>query len=510
MGDRRPLTIYLHAQLRKVSSLKKVSFSSTHVLLMGALLSGCLVGPNYKRPDIALPDAFSEAREQEVVAIEDDQFFEWWRRLNDPLLDELIEESAKQNFDLRIALERIVAARSNFLIQGAALLPQINLDSIAARSRNSRSVRETAALLGFEPTFQDFYLAGFDAIWQIDVFGGLERAKRASFNQWQATAEEAAAVQLTVLSEVAMTYVLIRSLQQTVRITTETIENDQMELMLIQERFTAGLARENEVLALQATLDADVALLKSQEIALKQGIYSLGVLLGTPPEWVVEKFSEIGSIPFASGLVPAELPSDLLRRRPDIISQERILAAATEQIGVAVAELFPTFSLTSANLFGARSQSSNFGFASNDLGKLFRHVSTTWSIGLQLFMPLVDFGRRIEAIHVQTSLQKQALLSYEKTVITALQEVEDALVAYFKEEERQDFLRSEVEANRCSWVLVESLFCSGLDDYTKVVEAKKIWLASEQMLINSEGALVSNLIALYKALGGEWACFYLP
>lgn len=470
-------------------------------LLLG--LTGCMVGPDYHPPTVWMPNTFTEAKE--VVKV-DDSFFEWWKRFEDPVLNELLLEAAQRNFDLRIAMEVICQARAQFMISVANLFPQISFDFFATRSRNSQSQILTRVL----PTFQDFYLLGFDAVWQIDLFGGLTRAKRAAFFQWQTQAELARNTQLVVLSETALQYTLIRALQQKLNFAQEVASLDQKELGFIEDQFQAGLASNSQVEAVRLQLASDTALTFSLQSLVKQGIYALAPLVGRPPESLVDLFQTIAPVPQTMGKIPAALPSELLLRRPDIRAAERNLAAATEEIGVAVANLFPQVSLTSNNLFGSRLSSSNYGFSSNSVGNLLEHVSNTWGIGVAVFQTIFDFGRAMEAIQVQTSAQKQALINYQKTVVVALKEVESALVAYFQEQERLIAVHAQVEAARKRVVFTEDYYQSGLGTYAAFLEAKREWLNNTSTLIDSEQALASNLIAVYKALGGEWACYYLP
>ena len=479
------------------------------LILMTILFSGCMVGPNYRPPLTYMPNNYSETPPpEEAWLVSDGAFFEWWKRFDDPLLDALLKESARCNFDLRIAQEHICQARAQFMIQTANLLPQFSFDGQAARFRSSKNILASATSFGV--LFQNFFLAGFDAAWQIDLFGGLRRARKAALFTAEAVEENARFTQIAVLSEVAMQYSVIRALQQKVLNALAIVQTDQDELDYVLDRFQSGLAGELEVESVRAVLDSDLAAVQSYESLLYQAIYSLSILIGQPPESIPERFNAIGPIPEAHGLIPVGLPSQLLCRRPDIRSAERQLASATEQIGVSVANLFPSFSLTSANLFQSRLNSSNFGFASNHFRELFRHASETWSYGVSIFLPLIDFGRRLGDIKVHNSLQREALLNYEKTVIGALQEIESALTAYFKEEKREALLRDQTDVNWKALKLLEDQFQAGLANATQVAEAKRTYLISKSILTDSQQALATNLIAVYKALGGEWECFYTP
>lgn len=492
----------MNRPLAKLHFIVKLVFP----LAVATICSGCLVGPNYRTPVTLLPEGFKEASE-ETVCSDDEDFFEWWRIFNDNILNDMLLEAAQNNFDLKIAIEKICQARAQFRLQAAALYPSFNLDAIATRSRNSRNLVEDRAL---GPTFQNFFLLGIDVAWELDFFGRLERTKRAAFFDWQSAEENARSVQILMLSEVATNYVAIRALQKKVELFTKIVEADTEELSFVNDRFQAGLASEIDLETVKSFSEINKAAFYNFASLLKQNTYSLGVLLGQPPEIVAEKFNTLAPIPIGYGKIPVGLPSELLRRRPDIRSAERQLASATELIGAAIADLFPKITLTSANFFGAKSAGSNFGFASNNLSNLLSKKSETWSIGPGLSLPIFDFGRRLANIKIQTSLQKQALLTYEKTVIKALQEVETALSAYFGEEKRLSSLKNDVTINEKAWILTQDLFQAGLVDYGQVIEAKKKWINSANTLVDSEQALTLNLISIYKALGGDWECFYSP
>lgn len=480
------------------------------LLSLSLCASGCLVGPNYRPPVELMPTVYSENREGETEVIADEDLAHWWSSFDDPFLNELLAESLRGNFDLMIALERVCQARAVYWVQVTNFLPEIESDAQATHSRTSQTLANTSSF--HIPPIQNFFQAGLDAIWQIDLFGGLRRAARAAHRTWEATAEDARAVRIVLLSEVAVTYTNICSLQQEVAIAAQTVRLDEDLLSLSITRFEAGLTNEQEVEGALATLDVDKAALLLLQTSLKQAIYSLAVLLGRPPETFLEQFIVDRPIPNALGKIPVGLPSDLLRRRPDIRSAERQIAAATEQIGVAVASLFPQISLTgSSSSFSANPlQGANFGYASNTLSKLFTAPSNIWGFGALVTLPIFDFGKRLATIEQQVSLEHQALLTYEKTVIAALQEVESDLVAYFNEQERLQNLSHEVEANRRTFDLVSDLYQAGLADFTQVLQAEEIWLTSFGNLTVSQQALTNNLIAVYKALGGGWECCYTP
>lgn len=485
------------------------------------ILSSCMVGPKYHKPEMALPDKFIESDEQEDLADSDENLINWWKQLNDPFLNELIEECCSFNFDLRIALEQVWQARAQYQSETAKIFPDIKLDAAAVRTRQSLNIFNSASSAaastgasdidtpGVSP-IQNYFQLGFDAIWELDFFGKLRRARKAALYTWEATEENARDVRIIVVSEMANNYVAIRALQNLLSLNLEQTWIDEQQLILAQSRFEAGLASETEVLNAKAALDADEAAVADLESTLKQSIYRLAVLLGQEPEAVVARFDEEQPIPLALGKIPAGLPSDLLRRRPDIRGAERQIAAATEQIGIAVADLFPRVYLTATNLFAANPSGSNYGYGSSRLSNLFKRNSLTWSVGPGFSLPLLDFGRRKAVVRAQKSIQKQVLLSYEKTVLTALQEVESALIAYFKQQERLELLIDQTEENRQAFELAKDRFEAGLSDFTPVLFAQQTLIQSEISLAENKQALTTQFISIYKALGGDWQCSNTP
>ena len=468
------------------------------------------MGPNYHKPETAMPSQFEEENNAEMVTDED--LCQWWKQFEDQMLDALIEEAVEANYDLRIAVEQIIEARAQYKIQGSFLWPEIDLNATANRSRFSNNLftsssSTTSTSAGASPasvassnvasisgTIQNFFQVGFDSIWELDFFGKFRRGKQAAFDLWEASKDTAQNVQITVISEVARDYVAIRGLQLQIELTQKKIWVDERELALVEVLFDAGLDNQIQIETLISTLESDRATLPVLETALKQTIYALAVLLGRQPEGLVAEFEESTPIPSGMGRVPIGLPSDLLRRRPDVRAAERQLAAATEQIGVAVADLFPHISLTG----------NTYGFESNKQNKWLIASSRYWNVGPMLNWDLIDFGRTRGQIAVANSQQRQALLTYEQMVISSLQDVEGALVAYFEEHKRTVDFENQVAADRRSLELTEDLFEAGLVDESQVLTALKTTIASETSLIQSQQALTSDLIALYKALGGEW------
>lgn len=471
--------------------------------LLCILFSGCMVGPRYHAPETVVSEAFTENQPDKTKVVTDEELLHWWKIFNDPFLDELLHTAISGNFDYRIALEQVAQARAYYWTQFAQILPEFDAGFLASQSRSNSGLG--AAFGGaVTPITRSFYNIGLDAVWEIDLFGKLRHAANAAYDLWQASVDEVQAVKITVVSEVANIYATICATQKKLAIARQLVKVDEELLSLIRIRFDAGLANEDAVEGAIAALEADTASLSVIDTLLKQTIYSLAVLLGRLPETVMPEFTTERAIPQAAGKVPISLPSTLLRRRPDILASERQLAAATEEIGVAVAALFPDLNLTSGPIPINSLQGSGVGFASNRLSRLFDAKNFVYGVGGLVTMPVFDFGKRRAAVDVQVALKQQAYYTYQKTVILALQETEQALATYFNEEKRRDDLSKQVDANTRIFTLSTDRYQAGLVDYTQVLTAEQTYLLSMSTFVDSEQSLTTDLIALYKALGGNW------
>lgn len=451
-------------------------------------LSGCTVGPNYQQPEVALPSSFSETNpltEEEEVELRS-----WWTQFDDPQLNVLIHEAIVENLDFRRAIEKINQVRAEYQIKAAELAPKVDMTLEERRSRISQNLFDSPFL---GPPLQNFYKVGFDASWELDIFGKRRRDKEAAFYTYEAERENARDVYITLLSEVASGYIEMRSLQHQIQKTKKQIYLNQELLSLTDSRLEAGLSSEIDVQSVRSLLELSRASLPPLESQLQQVIHGLAVLVGKPPEEFGEALKREAPIPLSTKVIPTGLPSELLRRRPDIRRAERELAAATANVGSAIADLFPRFSLIG-----------DFGLASNRSNNWFKAQSRMWSIGPSMDWPLFYFGRIRENIRAQTSVQQQALLSYEQTILTALEDVENSLIGYYKEDERRERLEKEVETKRRIYTLKKDLYLSGLADFQTFLQADEDLTASETELISSTQTLSTQLVALYKALGGEW------
>jgi multidrug efflux system outer membrane protein len=477
----------------------RVSWFFLSAVLLAAL-GGCAVGPDYRRPETKVPENWNG---QEVVTkalasqtkIEPVELVEWWQAFNDPALSSLVEMAVRSNLDLRQAEARIRQARAARGVAGAPLWPQVDVSAIYERSQSSSATVTTGGpAIATAGGLRELFQVGLDASWELDIFGGTRRNIEAATADLKAAVEDHRDVLITLVGDVGTNYINLRGLQQQIAIARKNLKAQQHTAEITRKRYEAGFVGALDV----ANANAQVATTESQipvlESSARAAIYSLGVLLGREPAALEKDLSREGPIPPTPPEIPVGLPSELVRRRPDIRRAEAQLHAATARIGVATADLFPKFSLTGS-----------FGFSSNDLTKLGNLASSKfWSFGPSVTWPIFAGGRIYWNIKVQDALQEQALLTYQKTVLTALKDVETALVAYAKEQEHRKSLSAAVTQNRRAVELAMTLYVAGKTDFLNVLTVQLNLYNSENALVQSTRAVDTNLVALYKALGGGW------
>ena len=461
------------------------------VLFLPCLLlfiHGCAVGPDYCPPKASVPTSWSEL--PQAGKANPESLVQWWKTFNDPVLDSLIIRAVPSNLDLRIAEVRVREARFQRGAVASDLWP--SLDTSASYSRSRRSI----GISTIPPSARikrNLYETGFDASWEMDLFGGKRRAVEAANAEIDAAVENQRDVFITLLAEVARNYIEVRGYQRRLHIIHKNISTQQEVVEIVQARYNAGLSSELDVVQAAALLATTQSQIPSLENPMKQAIHRIGILLGQKPGDLLTELTKESQIPHTLVTVPVGLPSDLLRRRPDVRRAERDLAAATARIGMATADWFPKFSLTGS-----------FGFQTEDINAFSITRSRLWSFGPTVRWPIFDAGRIRANIRVQNARQEQAMLNYEKAVLTSLEDVENALVAYTAEHIRGKNLTEAVNANRRAVELANELFTKGLVNFLNVLDAERSLCKSEEELVQNERTVSLNLVILYKALGGGW------
>ena len=464
------------------------------------LFQGCAVGPNYQAPKTTAPAKWSAPLGGGETNLEP-SLATWWKSFNDPQLDSLVERAVNSNHDLRIAGARVREARALYRIASSQLWPTVDAGGSYARQNQSKNqpVLGSLPMPSGIPFENNVYQAGFDASWEIDVFGGNRRAVEAGKAEVAAAEFGRRNVLVTLLGEVARNYVELRGCQRRLEIANENLKTQEEALALTQDRFKNGLTSDLDVQQAATLLANTHAVIPMLESGIQGYIHRLGVLLGQPPEALLAELSAPAPIPSAPPEVPVGLPSELLRRRPDIQQAERQLAASTARIGVATADLFPKFSLTGIA-----------GYESTSASDWFSGGSKFWSLGPTVQWRIFDAGRIRANIRVQDARQEQALAAYEETVLMSFEDVENSLVAYSKEQIRRRSLEDAVRSSRDSLHLANQLYSNGLASFINVLDAERSLYQAEDALVQSDRTISANLISLYKSLGGGWETMEKP
>ncbi|MBW2575773.1 MAG: TolC family protein [Deltaproteobacteria bacterium] len=455
-----------------------------------ALIGCAAVGPDYTLVKPDTPDEWHAELQGGLTAgsLEPETLAHWWSTLNDAALDSLVARALKGNLDLKNARARVREARALRGISKAGLFPTLDAAASASKQRSSEN-----SGTGNE---SKLYTAGFDAGWELDIFGGVRRSVEAAQADLEATQEDLYDVLVSLLAEVALNYVEVRTFQARLAVTEANIKTQQETYDLNQSRYQAGIIDELPVQQSLRILETS----RSQIPALKTGLEAaknrLAVLLGEQPGKLHRELAAKQPIPELPKTVVIGIPAETLRHRPDIRRAERNLAAQTARIGVATADLYPKF-----RLFGT------IGLESLSSGDFFEWASRTWSIGPGVSWNIFQGGAIRQNIEVQTARQEQALIQYEATVLRAQEEVENVLVAYAKEQTRREFLAKAATAAQRAAIVAQDQYQAGLVDFNNVLDAQRSLLILQDQLDQSNGAVTSNLIRLYKVLGGGWKSF---
>jgi multidrug efflux system outer membrane protein len=444
------------------------------IALLSMTMTGCfMVGPDYEKPKIDAPAQwrFGVADARDTVNLQ------WWEQLNDPVLNNLIEQAMQNNLDLKIAIANVEQFMGVYGATRAGLFPQIfgNADY----HHQSTGSNET------NPT-----QLGATMFWELDVWGQLRRAKEAA--NADLLAQEAArdTVVLTLVSSVAQTYVILRALDRSLEITKQTVAALTEENRIAKARFDAGYASEIEVTQSDSELERRKALIPSYEQQIAQAEHALSLLLGKPPGAIARGSSLDELTPPA---VPAGLPSDQLRRRPDIEQAEQRLIAANARIGVAKGEYFPKVNLTG-----------DIGQASVEIGQLFVPGANFWTIGGRLLGPIFTAGKVAGQVQSAEAAQQAALAGYEKSILSAFREFEDSLVASGKSNERQGAQARRVAALQSYLRLSKTRYDEGYTSYLEVLDALRQYYEGQIELVQARSDMFTALIQLYRAMGGGW------
>ena len=474
------------------------------LVLLVAGVTGCAVGPNYHTPKLRTPDAYAAGTVTQAAPaspgkpVPQVDLATWWLALDDPELNSLVDRAIKSNPDVLIALDRLQAAREFEVGTFSALLPDAEATAGAGkgtgsdigRGRASQQLVSAETGTGFK---QVNVLAGFDAVWQLDIFGKYRREFEEARYNAQAAAAARNGVLIAVIADVARAYVELRGFQTRSAVLHATIDVLQKSLDIVNERYNRGITNELDVtLAVRElnTLKAQVAPLDSQLEAAK---YTIATLLGQYPEDLMKELGPTAMVPSVPSTIQSGVPVDLLRRRPDIEEAERQLAAANASIGVAEGSLFPQLAFTGA-----------IGYQHQGLGTTPSMSQHIWAAGPAAYWPLLDFGALDAQVQVARLRTRAQLVNYKRTIQSAVQEVDTAVSNYSAQQSSLSSLGVALQASQRAVMLANERYDRGLTDFLNVVDAERQQYTIEDQYTQTQVVACEQFIALYRSLGGGW------
>lgn len=467
-----------------MTRLRLILVLISSVILLGA----CAVGPDYTVPQTELDAEFNQLRsEAGLTAEQPTELARWWTTLEDPVLDRLIDQAVDKNLDLRAATSRLRQVRALRNVAEGARFPTLDANAQAQRSRASGNVSPEDDLT------TELYASGFDAGWELDLFGGVARSVEAAEADVSAAVESRRDVLVSILAEVALNYIEVRSFQARLLIAQENLESQIDTFDLIKSRYAAGLVQEIDLERARSNVEKTRSSIPQLSTQLERAHNRLAMLLGEQPGALNEVLTQYEILPSPPIEVAIGVPADLLRRRPDIRRTERQLAAETARVGVATAELYPKLRLMGS-----------VGLETLSSGSLFQSASRTFGIGSIISWPLFSGGQVRNRIEAQSEVQEQAYLAWQIAVLAALEEVNNAITAYTNEQIRQAALQTSAESAIRAAKLARSRYDAGIADFIEVLDTDRERLSTQDALATSSAEIITSLIRLYKALGGGW------
>ncbi|MFA5423566.1 MAG: efflux transporter outer membrane subunit [Phycisphaerae bacterium] len=463
--------------------MKKLLYGFILVSLI--TLAGCTVGPNYVRPEMELPDEWSVTDANEAFNAE--TLRQWWSTFDDPVLASLLQRADTESLDLRAALARIDRSRALRAYASGENFPSIDATASYTRSRYSGST------LARIPGEHGSYSAGFDTLWEIDLFGRIRRSVESAQATLEQSIENYYDTRVSLYAEIALNYIELRTAQARLDYARANVEIQRKTLELTQNRFDAEIAPELDVAQARLNLANTESEIPSLLIAENEAINRLAVLVGTTPNTLQDELFVPVPLMKIQTMPTVGLPAELLRRRPDIRAAERALAAQTAQIGRAEAQRYPSFSL-----------SGTLGLEATHFADMGHWASRTFAFGPAVQWSIFDGNRLRSLVAVEEARTRELAAAYEATVLRSVEEVENALVGFMQEQRRAEALRRSVQAARDSLDKVEVLYRNGLTNFQNVLDVQRSLSLQQDRLAVSEGLILQRAVALYKALGGGW------
>ena len=452
------------------------------------LAAGCTsVGPDYVPPKTPVPPAWREDAGAQLAQRPAD-LAAWWRHLDDPVLSRLVAQAQSQGLDLREALWRVREARALRGIAASEHWPSLDAELAYVRRGESENTP-----LGPFATDSNRFTAGFDAAWEIDLWGRVRRSVEAAQADLEATVEDTRLVLVTVAAETAVSYVELRTFQRRLAIARANVQLQEQTLALVRGRFDSGLVGERDVAQARTNVETTRARVPALEVGLRAAENRLAVLLGLPPGALAEELAAPAPIPVPPLAIAVGVPADLLRRRADVRRAERELAAATARIGVAEGDLYPRLTLLGS-----------IGLEADDFSDLLESQSGVFAFGPSLRWNLFAGGALRRRVEAQEARTQQAAVRCERAVLTSLEESENAMTAFVREQLRRRSLAAAVEGARLSVQLARTQYTEGLADFQPVLDSERALADLEDQLAQSDAAITTSAVRLYKALGGGW------
>jgi len=461
--------------------------------------SACTVGPRYVRPEVPVNAAWSEHGDPRLSA-ETAVEVAWWSSFQDPTLDKLIELAYRQNLPLQTAGLRILEARAQLGIASGEQLPQ-NVEPIA--SAQAVGVSHHSANSAISDHDFGAYQVGFDAVWEVDFWGKYRKGVRAANADYHATVADYEDALVALSAEVARTYVVIRTDETLIQLAQENEKIQQEGLDVAQARFQNGATSELDVAQATTLLESTRSTIPELQLGLQQAKNALSTLLGQPTGTVEAILGQPAAIPMPPAKVAVGVPADVMRRRPDIRAAELRAIAQCDRIGVAKADLFPKLVLT-GSIGTATSTGAGALGGNSTLGNLFGPGSLIYTAGGSLFWPILNYPRIINNVRVEDARFEESLVNYVNTVLVAEREVEDAITGYLREQDAAVFADHAATSAAHAVEIALVQYREGAVDYQRVIDTERALVDAQNRLAATRSAAVTNLIALYKALGGGW------
>lgn len=476
------------------------SFLTLPLAAIASLLVACApVGPDFVKPDIEVNDQWSENVRDEFQ-FEPQDSVSWWQVLDDPVLNQLVELAQQQNNNIKIAGLRVLEARAALGIAVGNQYPQSQaVSGSASRVSSSESnANTTAGDLNFAQ-----YSLGVGASWEIDFWGRFRRGIESADANLLASLASYDDTLVLLTAQVVDTYTVIRTAEERLRISKEDLQLQQRSYDIVEVLYRNGQSSELDVQQAETLLLSTKATIPDFEITLRQANHALSTLLGMPPA-DMSALLGVGSIPLIPEQIMVGVPADLVRQRPDVRRAELFAMAQNAQVGVAKANLYPSFSIAGSLGLAAAGSTDTTRTGDSGIGELFRSESLTYSIGPSFVWPFLNYGRIKNNIRVQDARLQQALIQYRETVIQAAREVEDAMVAYVGSQQQDEILTASVISAKRSTDLSMLRYKEGFADYQRVLDAQQRLFQQQQRYVSNKGTAVRSIAAVYRALGGGW------